>query len=154
MAVWVVRGGSARGLHEEEFLSEKSIGVYFGADIDLTGATRAEIEADVRDFYLGDYDSPGKATEPSSVKRVVTRFTNQMLLFRDSIQVGDTILMPRKKSSGRRVAVGQVASCYEFWEGAEYPHRRQVRWEQESVPRDSFPYEWLPTNQQTIIPVG
>lgn len=154
MAVWVVRGGSARGLHEEKFLSEESIGVYFGADIDLARATRSEIEGDVRDFYLWDSDRRGKSISPASVKRVVTRFTNQLLLFRDSIQVGDTILMPRKKSGGRRVAVGEVTSPYEFWEREEYRHRRRVRWEQESVPRDGFPYEWPPTSQKTITRVG
>ena len=154
MAVWVIRGGSARGLHEQEFLDEHSIGVYFGADIDLAGSTREEIEADVREFYLRELDRPGKATSPPRIKGVITRFTNQLLLFRDSIQEGDTVLMPRKRTGGRQVAVGRIVSGYEDWAECLYRHRRRVAWEHESVPRESLPYTWRANDQQTVIWVG
>lgn len=154
MAVWVVRGGSSLGLHEEEFLASDSIGIYFGCDFDIADSTVDEIRREVQDFYIWQLREKGKEVAPSSVKGVVTKFTNQLLLFRDGIERGDTVLMPRKVSGGRMVAVGEITSDYEYWDAEYYPHRRRVRWEQESVPGESLPYEWGKTNQQTIIKVG
>ena len=154
MAVWVVRGGSRLGLHEEEFLASDSIGIYFGSDHNIADSTEGEIKRDVQDFYLWYLNERGKKVAPSSIKGVATKFTNQLLLFRDGIELGDTILMPRKGSGGRMVAVGEITSDYDYWDVENYPHRRQVRWKQESVPGESLPYEWGKTNQQTIIKVG
>ena len=154
MAVWVVRGGSRLGLHEEEFLASDSIGIYFGSDHNIADSTEDEIKRDVQDFYIWQLDEIGKEVASSSMKGVVTKFTNQLLLFRDEIKREDTVLMPRKESGGRMVAVGEITSDYEYWDVDNYPHRRRVRWADESVPGESLPYEWGKTNQQTIIKVG
>ena len=154
MAVWVIRGGSAKGLHEEEFLTEQSIGIYFLADIDLTNATTDEIRADVARNYRAQLAETGIGMNEARVKGVVTYYTNQMLLFRDAVEVGDTVLMPRKRTGGHMVAVGKIASAYEHWPDQEYQHRRKVAWEQESVPADSLPYEWQANDQKTVFRVG
>ena len=154
MAVWIVRGGSSRGLHEEEFLESSSIGIFFGAEEDLTVATEDEIRRDIRQYYIDDLEARGKEMSPSRIEGIVTYYINQVLLFRDSIKPGDTVLMPRKETGGRMVAVGTVTSSYEFWDGKNYRHRRGVKWEQESVPREQFPFEWYASDQRTVFCVG
>ena len=67
--------------------------------------------------------------------RVVTWFLNQVLNFRDGIQRGDTVVMPRKASGGHRVAQGIVAGGYEHWGEVDYRHRRRVRWSETDMPR-------------------
>ena len=87
MAAWIIRGGSANGLHEEEFLAEGSIGIYFLADIDLTNATTDEIRRDVARNYRAKLAKTGIGMSEARIKGVVTYYTNQMLLFRDAISV-------------------------------------------------------------------
>lgn len=154
MAVWVIRGGSALGLHEEEFLVERSIGIYFCADVDLTDATTSEIRSDVEHHYRLELEHAGIGRNEARIKGVVTFYTNQLLLFRDAVEVGDTVLMPRKRTGGHEVAVGRITSDYEYWDNKAYHHRRQVSWEQESVPRESLPYEWNASDQKTVFRVG
>ena len=154
MAAWIVRGGGRNANYEEGFLKEQSIGIYFGTDTDLTHAAREEIEREVRHFHTRAYDNPNKATDPANVQGTITRFTNQLLLFRDGIEIGDTVIMPRKKSGGKLVAVGRVTSDYEHWDGEIYQHRRRVLWEHESVPRENLPLKWAANNQQTVIKIG
>lgn len=154
MAVWVIRGGSAKGLHEEEFLAEQSTGIYFLADLNLTNATTDEIRRDVARNYRAELADSGIGMDEGRIKGVVTFYTNQMLLFRDAVEVGDTVLMPRKRTGGHMVAVGKITSEYEHWPGWEYQHRRRVAWERASVPRESFPYEWQANDQKTVFRVG
>ena len=152
MAVWVIRGGSARGLHEDEFIEEGGIGLDFGVE---TNANRPNevLKREIREYCLWYNKERGITMKSKDLERLVTLFLNQVLLFRDSVQPGDTVIMPRKKSRGHMVRKGVVQSGYEFWPG-RYPHQHRVRWEPEDVPRGRLPYSWYPSNQQTIFKVG
>ncbi len=153
MAAWIIRGGSDRGLHEEEFIESESIGIYFGAK----GTARKpddELRAEIRSSNLLWNEERGIVMEPSRVDGIATRFFNQVLLFRDSVQPGDTVIMPRKKSKGHLVRRGVIQGGYEFWPNEVYPHQRRVKWEAEDMPRGRVPYSWYPSNQQTIFKVA
>lgn len=154
MATWVIRGGSDRGLHEEEFLAEESTGIYFCADMDLTGANTDRIRWEVDRNYRLELEDAGREMSETRIRGVVTFYTNQLLLFRDAIEVGDTVLMPRKRTGGRMVAVGKITSAYKRWPGWTYQHRRKVSWEREAVPRESLPYQWKANDQKTVFKVG
>jgi len=151
MAVWLIRGVDA---HQEEiFIESKSIGIDFGVKGDariLDDVLKQEIRA----FYLCWKPEKARTMKPSALKGVVTGFANQVKLFRDGPVRGDTVIMPRKSTSGHQVRRGVIESGYEFWECEDFPHRRKVRWESGDVPRETIPYEWWPSNQQTIIKIG
>ena len=153
MAVWIIRGGSDWEPHEEEFIDSCSIGIYFGVE----GTARRsddELRREIRDNNLLWHEERGLKMKPSSMNGVVTRFLNQVGLFRDSVQPGDVVLMPRKESRGHMVRRGIVESSYEFWPGCIYPHCRRVKWEAEDVPRNCLPYSWHPSNQRTVFRVS
>ena len=152
MAIWVVRGGDKVGDAEQEFLDSGSVGIYFGANRDITGMSSADLRLEVERFYVEEI-APESADDVA-VKGVVTRFTNQVLTFRDSIQVGDTIVMPRKYFGGHRVARGVVTSEYQWWglgNYPSYPHRRRVCWSDVEVPRETIGCTWALSNQATIF---
>ena len=150
MTVWVIRGGSDEGLHEEEFIDEESIGIYFGVGGDARRPD-STLRHEIREFYL--WWKPGKAKnmDPKDLKSVVTKFLNQVKLFRDGPSKGDVVFMPRKLTSGHMVRRGIIDGDYRFMECANYPHRRRVIWETEDVPRESIPYSWYPSDQRTIF---
>ena len=153
MAAWIIRGGSDRGLHEEEFIESESIGIYFG----VIGTARRpddDLHREIREGYLLWNEERGITMDASRLDGAVTRFLNQVLLFRDAVQPGDTVIMPRKKSRGHAVRRGVVQGGYEFWPNEVYPHQRRVKWETEDMPRGRVPCLWYPSNQQTIFKVG
>ena len=65
MTVWVIRGWIARGIHEEEFLADGSIGIYFLADIDLENATTDETGRDVAINYRAGHLTSGNIGVPT-----------------------------------------------------------------------------------------
>lgn len=153
MAVWLIRG--VDGPQEDIFIKRKSIGIHFGVAGD---ARRPDdvLKQEIRAFYLWWKPEQARTMKPSALNRVVTRFAKQVKLFRDGPEMGDTVIMPRKNTSGHQVRRGVIESGYQFWEGEgiEFPHRRKVRWESGDVPRETIPYSWYPSNQQTIIKIG
>ncbi len=154
MVTWVVRGGSSRGIYEKEFLKSGTIGIYFGADLDLTNAGDDAIRRSIHQFYVLDMERRGISFPPFTVRRTVTYFFNQVLLFRDGVCPGDTIIMPRKATGGRMVAVGRIEGNYEHWEDESYQHRRKVGWPKESVPKEQTGYTWYASDQRTVFKVG
>ena len=92
MAVWIVRGGSRFADAEQDFLESRSVGIYFGVDQTMGGMSDVVMRREIQRFYIRDVAERDVQFQP----RVVTYFLNQMLTFRDGIQPGDTIVMPRK----------------------------------------------------------
>ena len=154
MGAWIVRGGShyPDADTEQEFLTTGSVGIYFGVDRDMTDASRADLWAAVRQFYIREnWHQPGESND-SAMRGVFTRFANQLLTFRDDIQVGDTIIMPRKGTGGHTIARGTVTSDYR-WCAEPYPHRRRVCWTEHEMPRESVEYQWASSDQRTVFRV-
>ena len=151
MAVWMVRGGSSRDDAEQDFLESRSVGIYFGADMDISKASDAVLRSAIRQNYTNYLKEQHKRVKDSAVEAVVTRFLNQVLQFRDDIRLGDTIVMPRKAFGGHRVAHGIVERGYEYRGSERYRHRRQVRWVETEVPRDRIGRVWSLSDQRTVF---
>ena len=151
MAVWIVRGGSRLGDAEQDFLKSQSVGIYFGADGNISKMSQADLRSEIEDFYTDLLREQHKPFKESVVKGVVTFYLNQVLGFRDDIGLGDTIVMPRKAFGGHRVARGVVVGEYECWGSLGYRHRRRVRWTGTEVPRDHIGHVWSPSDQRTVF---
>lgn len=63
-------------------------------------------------------------------------FAAQLNQFVNTIQIGDYVVMPRKVTNG--VAIGIIKGRYQFDADSEFKHSREVEWEEESLPRDTF----------------
>ena len=146
MAVWVIRGGSRLADAEQDFLESGSVGIYFRADRDINGTSDADLRREIQQNHVSYLDAIGKSVDESRVQGVITYYLNQLLGFRDSIRLGDTIVMPRKVSGGHSVAHGIVESGYEYWGSLYFPHhhRRRVQWIAAEVPRQQIGHEWNP----------
>ena len=62
--------------------------------------------------------------------------TRQLLKFRDSIKVGDYLLVPLQKQ--KFFHIGEVTGSYQFVESLPYPHCRSVKWHHTYISRDSL----------------
>ena len=153
MTVWIMRGGSDRGLHEGEFIASGTIGINFGV-YETARRPDDELRREIKEDFLLWNEERGIEMDGSRVDGVVSRFLNQVRSFRDDVQPGDTVIMPRKKSRGHMVRRGIIESGYEFRRGQIYPHRRRVKWESENVPRNSLPHSWYPSDQRTVFRVS
>lgn len=102
-------------------MDSKSVGIYFGADQDITGMSDADLRSEITSFNYLDLEERGGLVEESRIEGVVTYYLNQVLKFRDDIGLGDTIVMPRKASGGHRVAHGVMDGRYEYWGGEAIP---------------------------------
>ena len=60
----------------------------------------------------------------------------QLKAFRDSIKVGDYVLVPLQTRSVYHI--GEVTGPYQFVESRPYPHRRSVKWHRTNRPREGF----------------
>ena len=129
MNVWAVRAG-ADGEYEDYALSEGVALVDFGLRQSL--ANFADRDG-LRDFLNADPDSiyHGRLRSAANAASQLWRFANHM-------QVGDMILLPRKKA--RAVAVGRVAGEYRLDPDIPFAacHARDVEWRAVDVPRDGF----------------
>ena len=129
MNVWAVRAG-ADGEYEDYALSEGVALVDFGLRQSL--ANFADRDG-LRDFLNADPDSVyhGRLRSAANAASQLWRFANHM-------QVGDMILLPRKKA--RAVAVGRVAGEYRLDPDIPFDacHARDVEWRAVDVPRDGF----------------
>ena len=151
MAIWIVRGGSRWGDAEEDFLQSESVGIYFGADGNISRMSHADLRSEIEEFYTDWLREQHKPVKESVVKRVVTLYLNQVLRFRDEIGLGDTIVMPRKAFGGHRVAHGVVVGEYEYWGSLGYRHRRRVQWTGTEAPRDHIGHAWPLSDQRTVF---
>ena len=147
MASWIVRGGSRIADKEKDFLDTDSVGIYFGVDQPIDEMGGEALLREIERYYVQDCRARGITFSP----RVVTSFRNQTLAFRDGIQLGDTVIMPRKASRGHTVARGVVRSGCEYWAGKEYPHRRRVQWLDREMPREKTGLTWYPSDQRTVF---
>lgn len=129
MNVWAVRAG-ADGEYEDYALSEGVALVDFGLRQSLTNFADRD---DLRDFLNADPDSiyHGRLRSAANAASQLWRFANHM-------QVGDMVLLPRKKA--RAVAVGRVAGEYRLDPDIPFAacHARDVEWRAVDVPRDGF----------------
>ena len=129
MNVWAVRAG-ADGEYEDYALSEGVALVDFGLRQSLTNFADRD---GLRDFLNADPDSiyHGRLRSAANAASQLWRFANHM-------QVGDMILLPRKKA--RAVAVGRVAGEYRLDPDIPFDacHARDVEWRAVDVPRDGF----------------
>ena len=151
MAIWIVRGGSRWGDAEQDFLESGSVGIYFGADQNISGMSHADLRSEIKQFYIRYLDERHELVEQSRMQGVVTYYLNQVLKFRDDIGLGDTIVMPRKRFGGHRVAHGVIDGRYEYWDTEDYPHRRQVRWMGREVPRNIIRHDWPLSDRRTVF---
>ena len=129
MNVWAVRGG-ADGEYEDYALSEGAA----LTDFDLRrSVTDFADRTALRDFLNAEEDSAyrGRLRSAANAASQLWRFANE-------IQVGDMILLPRKKT--REVAVGTVTGEYRLVADAPFEacHARDVAWRAVDVPRDAF----------------
>ena len=147
MASWIVRGGSRIADKEKHFLDTDSVGIYFGVDQPIDEMGGEALLREIERYYVQDCRARGITFSP----RIVTFFRNQTLAFRDGIQLGDTVIMPRKASRGHTVARGVVRSGCEYWAGKEYPHRRRVQWLDREMPREKTGLTWYPSDQRTVF---
>ena len=123
MALWVVRCGS-NGEYEDQALEGSRVVMGFDS-IDLT-------EVQTRDAAKDLYSQ----LVPDATTSQIGNWAGQLWNFKDSIKVGDLVVMPRKKTS-EIVAVGEVAGDYEFHPDDPW-HKRAVTWISDEVPRDSL----------------
>lgn len=116
MTAWVVRGGRS-GEFEEEALEKGLLIPGFGLAAELTGRLTW---GDVR--YLLQEEGPDE------YKGTIIKWANEIWNFRHKIQIGDLVVMPRKRP--QTIIVGKIAGEYEY--SPEAPrgcsHVRKVEW--------------------------
>ena len=120
MAVWIVRGGH----YEEDSLEKGLISIGFGLDEDLKGIlSREDLQRRIQQNNV--------TLTPSQV----ANWAGQVWRFKEKIQVGDLLLMPRKGQP--TVAIGRVAGEYVYVpERKDLNQGRQVDWINREVSRD------------------
>ena len=125
MTVWVIRGGR-NGEREGEALQDGIFGIGFGQLENLSATLTREAAKQLV-----------QEANPDASARTVSAWTTSVWAFRDGIQNGDLIVMPRKGQN--TIAIGEMAGDYEYC--ADTPdsrHRRAVTWINQEVPRDSL----------------
>ncbi len=137
MAVWIILGGNGPGNAEREFLATGPIGIGFYIEGDIRGLSRERVRLRTQAGYLRYLRDEGIDARVWRLQGTVTWFLHQVLNFRDTVRIGDTIIMPRKASGGRRIAHDTVAGRYRFTPRARYPHRRRINW----IDQDLRPHE-------------
>ena len=121
MANWVVWAGN--GL-EDIIIRDEFVGIGFG------GAALGDIsvlpEDELRERV---FRARPRGITPGGAGR-------QLLALRDSIEVGDYLLVPLL---ARQVYhIGEVTGPYQFVESRPYPHCRSVKWHRTNITRDGF----------------
>ena len=123
MTAWVVRGGS-NGEYEAEALDNHVLALGFD-EIDLTDIQTRD---DLKNLY--------QQVAPDATPYQIGNWAGQLWHFRDSIKIGDLVVMPRKKI-WEFVAIGEIAGKYKFHVESPF-HRRAVEWINKEVRRDSL----------------
>lgn len=122
MAVWVIRGGS----YEEEALEEGKISIDYDVSEDLKDAQTRD---DVRNLV--------QMVFPHVDNNRIGQITGQLWNFREGIEIGDLIVMPRKGQP--TIAIGEMTGDYVFLaDRPEHCHGREVTWINKGVARSSL----------------
>ena len=102
MATWLVRGGR-EGECEKEALENCRLTVGFHIRPELTDELTRK---DVWDLF--------REERPDKDSGTITKWTNQMWVFRHNIQVGDFVVMPHTYQNWKWafIAIGQIAGKY------------------------------------------
>ena len=125
MAVWIVRGGN-NGECEATALEYNLALIGWPVMGDLTDVSSRD---KMRDILQQSY--------PNSPPGRIRNHTTSLWYFRDNIEVGDLIVMPRKGQ--KTITVGEVLGEYEYRpEFEEYPNVRMVKWIGPEVGTDSL----------------
>ena len=125
MAVWIVRGGN-NGECEATALEHNLALIGWPAMGDLTDVSSRD---KMRDILQQSY--------PNSPPGRIRNHTTSLWYFRDNIEVGDLVVMPRKGE--KIITVGEVLGEYEYRpEFKEYPNVRMVKWIGPEVGTDSL----------------
>ena len=120
MTNWVVRAGKDI---QDIVEPDKFVGIRFG------GAALGDIR------HLGD-DVLTDLVTRARVGKDPKRAVRQLVEFRDSIKVGDYVLVPLQTRGVYHI--GEVTGPYQFVESRPYPHRRSVKWHRTYMPREGF----------------
>ena len=127
MTAWIIRGGRY-GEREEEALNNGFLTIGFGI---LKSLGNVQTPDDV----AGCLDLSGNETTPQLASRV-----SQVWAFKDAIQTGDTVAMPRKGQS--IIAVGKIAGQYTYRQDQpDFSHARSVVWINQEVPKGLLPQD-------------
>lgn len=133
MSLWLVRGGSY-GEHEAKFIEESKVFL-----------TWAELAASDM-TSIADYDGIRQHVAhvyPNEPTRKLGNWSGQVWAFALGIQVGDWVVLPRKKNS--TIAIGEVVSKCKYDSAAQgdYRHYREVKWLSTDIPRSNFDQDIL-----------
>ena len=104
---------------------DEFVGIRFG------GAALGDIR------HLGD-DVLTDLVTRARVGKDPKRGVGQLKALRDSIKVGDYVLVPLRTRSVYHI--GEVTGPYQFVESRPYPHRRSVKWHRTSPPQRRGPW--------------
>ncbi|MCY3841866.1 MAG: restriction endonuclease [Gammaproteobacteria bacterium] len=128
--VYLVRGGR-RGEDEEYALQNNVAVVGFHEVGSLEG--------------LADYDAILELVRsgyPDAKSRRTGNFARQLASFALSIQIGDLIVLPQKRTS--QIAIGRVTGPYRYQNvGGSLRHTRPLQWLQTDIPRTRFRQDLL-----------
>lgn len=126
MALWVVRAGNKGQL--EAFNFENDVAAIGWEHMsDLSNIRDPET---MKKLVYSAYDDRGK--------RKAMQWPGQLWDFLHTIEVGDTIILPRKERP--IIAVARVVGRYRYAPDAPYrkKHQRPVKWLRKDVPRHKF----------------
>lgn len=119
--LWLVRAGK-NGERETAALSQGLLAPGFMEVGDLTSAkSRDAVFARVSEAFPGEGENKLK------------NFAAQLNQFRNTIEIGDLVVMPRKLTTG--VAFGRVTGPYVYSDDPALRHIRTVDWKRVDVPR-------------------
>ena len=125
MTAWIIRGGRY-GEREEEALDNGFLTIGFGIIKSLDNVQTPDEVADCLDLS-------GDETNPQVASRV-----SQVWAFKDGIETGDIVAMPRKGQPV--VAIGRITGEYTYRpEHADFGHARPVVWINQAVPKSDLP---------------
>ena len=124
MTAWIVRGGDPTD--EEEALENGVLALGYGLKHDLSELRTME-----------DISLLLRQTRPDVEDGSISSWAGQIWNFKENIQVGDLVVMPRK---GRdTVSIGEMSGEYYFLPDASHLfHARSVSWINREVPRNSL----------------
>lgn len=119
-----------KSIHAAECFAENFIGAGFGINEDLTG----HLPDSWRDFNK-EYVPKWMALYPNKSKISAGLSCGALWVICKGLKLGDTVLSPNGAGFYR---VGEVAGDYHYVPGGNLPHRRQVRWLDVLIPRESM----------------
>ena len=121
MAAWMVWGGD----RAEEDVQNGRLALDYGVREDINALDELQLRVALEDIM------------PDKHISTYTKYTGLILSFRDQIQIGDLVVMPRNNNGP--VAIGEVTGAYMFLSNrADHTIGRPVRWLSTAVPRDRF----------------